>query len=124
MRCNWKVRTWDLNGEPSPWSDPAFWEMAFLERSDWKARWIASPIVGGPYSIPAVPYLRKQFSLTAGQSPRAWSARLYVTALGLYELQINGQKVGDTVFTPGRTEYTKRVPYHVYDVTSLLQPGD
>ena len=46
------------------------------------------------------------------------AARLYVTALGLYEFEINGQRVGDDVFAPGRTEYTKRVPYHVYDVTA------
>src|SRR5829696_4788339 len=101
--------------------------MAFLDRTDWRAKWIASPIVGGPYSIPPAPYLRNEFSLpTAGQSAaplRVSAARLYVTALGLYEFHLNGEKVGNDLFTPGRTEYTKRVPYHVYDVTSLLRPG-
>ena len=51
------------------------------------------------------------------------SARLYVTGLGLYEFQINGARVGNNVFTPGRTEYTQRVPYHVYDITSSLKSG-
>src|SRR5437762_9206433 len=37
MRCTWKVRTWDLDGKASDWSAPAIWEMAFLDRSDWKA---------------------------------------------------------------------------------------
>ena len=51
------------------------------------------------------------------------SARLYVTALGLYEFEINGARVGDNVFAPGRTEYHKRVLYHVYDLLPLLRTG-
>src|SRR5204862_4619772 len=46
-----------------------------------------------------------------------------VTALGSYEFEINGRRVGDYVLAPGRTEYSKRVPYHVFDVTTHLQPG-
>src|SRR3954470_13614453 len=45
VRCTWKVRTWDVDGKPSEWSEPAVFEMAFLDRSDWKAKWIGSPIV-------------------------------------------------------------------------------
>ncbi len=119
QKCWWKVRSWDGQGIQSPWSDGAFWEMGLLEVGDWMARWIGSPILGGPFSIPPSPYLRKEFSIG---SPIA-DARLYVTALGLYEFEINGQKAGRDVFAPGRTEYRKRVPYHVYDVTSLLQSG-
>ena len=47
-------------------------------------------------------------------------ARLYVTALGLYEVRINGRKVGEDVLAPGWTEYTKRVPSQTYDVTDLV----
>ncbi|MGA2256398.1 MAG: family 78 glycoside hydrolase catalytic domain, partial [Thermoguttaceae bacterium] len=68
-----------------------------------------------------VPILRKAFSL-AGK-PVA-SARLYATALGLYEIRINGQRVGDHVLAPDWTDYRKRVRYQVYDVTSLLKQGD
>ncbi|HEY7089762.1 MAG TPA: glycoside hydrolase family 78 protein [Tepidisphaeraceae bacterium] len=119
QRANWKVRTWDADGKPSPWSESAWWEMGLLEKTDWKAQWIGSPIVGGPYSIPPAPYLRKQFQLG---KPVA-SARLYVTALGCHEFEINGRRVGDYVFPPGRTEYTKRVPYHTFDVTSMFKTG-
>jgi alpha-L-rhamnosidase len=119
MRCEWRVRTWDQSDQASQWSETAFWEMGFLNRDDWKAQWIGSPTVGGPYSIPPVPYLRKSFSINEQLS----SARLYVTALGLYEFQINGKRVAEDVFAPGRTEYAKRVPYHVYAVTNLLQQG-
>src|ERR1700722_18280555 len=52
QRCWWKVRVWDAGGQPSPWSEPAWWEMAFTRREDWTAKWIGSRIVGGPYSIP------------------------------------------------------------------------
>jgi alpha-L-rhamnosidase len=120
QRCEWKVRVWDADGKPSRWSEPAFWEMGLLDREDWKAQWIGSPIVGGPYTIPPAPQLRKTFTI---DRPIA-SARLYVTALGLYEFEINGQRVGDNVFVPGRTEYSKRVPYHVYDVTKHVKQRD
>jgi alpha-L-rhamnosidase len=119
-RAYWRVRTWGEDAEPSLWSEPAWWEMGLLERSDWGAQWIAAPIVGGPYTLPPAPYLRRMFAVS---SPIA-AARLYVTALGLYEFEINGSRVGDFVFAPGRTEYTKRVPYDVYDVTPLLHTGD
>ena len=52
------------------------------------------------------------------------SARLYVTALGLYEFHINGHRVGDHVLAPDWTDYRKRVRYQAYDVTSLLKQGD
>ena len=62
------------------------------------------------------PYMRKCFK-AKGKIKRA---RVYATALGLYELRINGAKVGDYLFVPGWTSYNKRVQYQVYDVTSLL----
>ncbi|MEO6436140.1 MAG: family 78 glycoside hydrolase catalytic domain [Tepidisphaeraceae bacterium] len=119
QRCSWKVQTWDAAGESSGWSEPAIFEMGLLNRSDWSAKWIGSSIVGGPYTIPPAPYLRREFSI---DKPVA-SARLYVTALGLHECEINGRRVSEDIFVPGRTEYTRRVPYHVYDVTHLLAHG-
>ena len=127
QRCEWRVRTWDAAGagagggagEPSPWSAPATFEMGLLERGDWRAKWVGSHLVGGPYSIPPTPYLRRAFPLAKPVK----AARLYVTALGLYRFAINGRRVGDAVFAPGRTDYAKRVPYHVYDVAAHLRDG-
>ncbi len=63
--------------------------------------------------------LRREFTL--GQRPVR--ARVYVSGLGMYELRINGKRVGSDVFTPGWTVYPKRIQYQVYDVTQLLTPG-
>jgi alpha-L-rhamnosidase len=121
QRCWWQVRTWDAQGQPSAWSDAARWEMGLLSRTEWLGEWIGSSIVGGKQTAVPAPLLRKQFTT---DKPVA-SARLYVTALGLYEMRLNGQAVGaPDVLTPGWTEYRKRVQYQVYDVTPLLQPGD
>jgi len=51
-------------------------------------------------------------------------ARIYATSLGVYELQLNGRRVGDQLFTPGWTSYNKRLQYQTYDVTSLLRAGE
>jgi alpha-L-rhamnosidase len=68
---------------------------------------------------PAVPYLRKAFEL---KSPIR-RAVLYVTALGLYEVHINGKRVGDHVLAPDWTDYRKRVRYQTFEVTDFLKRG-
>ncbi len=118
-RIWWRVRTWDAAGTASPWSEATWFEMGLLERIDWAGRWIGSPHLGGPYTIPPTPYLRKGFELTG----KPVSARLYVTALGIHETSINGKPVSQDVLLPGRFEYAKRVGYHVFDVTALLARG-
>ncbi len=118
-RYCWKVRIWTSPGQPSPYSDPAFWEMGLLEPGDWQARWISSGLTlpdGNP--VPC-PLLRRTFDL-AGPVRRA---RVYVAALGHYELFFNGRRVGMDYLTPGWTDYSKRVQYQTYDVTELLQPN-
>jgi len=79
---------------------------------------------GQPLSIPPVPtdlpYLRKDFELA--QPVRR--AVVYATAMGLYEVHLNGHRVGDHAFAPDWTDYNKRVRYQAYDVTALVHPGD
>jgi alpha-L-rhamnosidase len=65
------------------------------------------------------PLLRREFDVHADLS----SARLYVTALGVYEAEINGHVVGDQILAPGWTSYPSRLLYQTFDVTSLLQRG-
>lgn len=65
------------------------------------------------------PMLRTEFNA----SKEIESARLYATARGIYEFYINGERVGEDYFTPGFTEYAKRIMYQTYDVTDLLNKG-
>ncbi len=120
QRAHWKVRAWDADDQPGAWSEPVHWEMGLLCRDDWKAAWIGSHLAGSGTTSAAVPFLRKSFRI---DQPVA-SARLYVTALGLYECEINGQRVSDDVFRPGWTDYAKRVQYQTFDVTGSLRQGE
>lgn len=119
-RCFWKVRVWDQDDLVSRWSETATWSMGLLEKSDWEAQWIGFDTRGlnrdPEYHLPPPPYLRKEFNITK----QVRNATLYVTAQGLYEVYLNGSKVGDDYFTPGWSNYSKRVFYFTYDVTDLL----
>lgn len=118
-RYFWRVKVWDERGQESAWSPTAFWETALLSPSDWKAAWIEPEQEAAPPRYSPAHLLRKEFAITK----KIASARAYATAHGLYELYLNGQKVGDQALTPGWTMYFKRLQYQTYDVTKLLQDG-
>jgi alpha-L-rhamnosidase len=117
QQCYWQVQTWDADDMPSPWSDAQTWEMGLLQRDDWSAEWIGLRDEATP---PPCVYLRRMFTVS-GDIQRA---RIYVTALGVYELQLNGARVGDAILTPGWTDYRKRVLVQTYDVTTQLRAGE
>ncbi len=120
-RVYWQVRVWDNNSKASSWSEPAFWEMGILETESWTASWITLPNEKEYYgSSRPVQYYRNEFAA----SKKIKSARIYATSLGLYELYLNGEKVGDQLFTPGWTSYNKRLQYQTYDVTSMIQKNN
>ena len=118
QQAYWKVRIWDQNASRSSWSAPARWKMGLLEPSDWSAQWTGDP--SPSVENRAVTMLRRSFTLTA----RPRSATVYATALGVYELRINGRRVGDQILAPEFTDYHTRTQYQAYDVTALLKPGD
>lgn len=118
QRSFWKVRVWDQSGKPSVWSKSAEWVMGLLQPSDWSAEWIGD-------KLPSVENVsatmrRRAFKLPA----KVQRAVIYASALGAYELQINGRRVGDQVLAPEFTDYHTRTQYQAYDVTALLQSGD
>jgi alpha-L-rhamnosidase len=76
----------------------------------------------GMEPLPA-PLLRRTFEL-AGDQRAVRHATLHVTALGLYELHINGRRVGDNLLAPEWTDYHRRVQYQTYEVTDLLKHGE
>lgn len=118
-RYFWRVRIWDEAQQVTAWSPAAFWETGFLGKTKWPADWITLA-VGAP-GAPERPcrYVRKAFELTS----RPASARLYITACGLFEPWLNGRRVGRDWLVPGWTDYSTRMEYLTYDVTDQLSPG-
>ncbi|MCF6406416.1 glycoside hydrolase family 78 protein [Chitinophaga filiformis] len=114
----WQVRIWDDKGQASAWSPVADWQMGLLQPGDWKASWIEPGFTQDSISRPS-PLFRKTFQT----AKKIQSATAYITARGMYEARINGQRVGDAFLTPGWTSYRKRLQYQQYDVTKLLRQG-
>lgn len=113
-----QVMAWDNFGNTSQWSDVSHFEIALLEQSDWQAQWI-SYVGNNPAIASPCPYFRKEFSLR--KTPR--TVKAYVTARGLFEMEINGKQIGNDCFVPGWTDYHQRQQYLAYDVTSYLSVG-
>jgi len=118
-RCWWWVTVWDKDGTPVK-SEPAFWEMGLLEETDWCSAWVGIVLPADEERPGAGRYLRTGFTLARPVR----QARLYATALGVYEAYLNGQRVGDHVLAPGWTDYRIRTMVQTYDVTALLAQGE
>ncbi|WP_335973376.1 alpha-L-rhamnosidase [Streptomyces sp. CA2R106] len=148
-RYHWRVQVWAAAGGP-PAAASSWFETGMAMRPpggapgsgppQWRASWIThdpnpvdvmdAPTEGelalDDYGLSPCPLLRRAFpgpAGTPGTSPLA-RARLYVTARGLYEVHLNGTRVGDAQLDPGWTDYTRRVQYRTYDVTELVVPGE
>ena len=80
---------------------------------------VGQPPRGEPWPPQPASMLRREFAV----SRQVRSARIYSTALGSYQLYLNGQRLGKDVLAPGWTDYSKRVVYQVYDVTSQVRQG-
>jgi alpha-L-rhamnosidase len=124
QRCFWKAKIWDRIGNPSPWSQSAYWEMGLLSPDDWMGDWIsdgkAEPVQDeGFYQENPAPLFRKEFEL----GRKVKNARLYISGLGYYEARLNGKKVGGCYLDPGWTNYEKRIFYSSFDVTKMLHKG-
>ena len=121
--CWWKVRVWDKDGKPCREGPVGLWQMGLLQPSDWHGQWIAAQTPRDTQrdgsTLAPCPYLRRAFILTRPVR----RATLYATARGVYELHLNGAKVGDALLAPGWTDYRKRIQYQAYDVTASMRPG-
>ena len=129
QRLIWTVQIQDEHGRWSPESEPARFEMGLLEATDWAAHWVTAgsrpgaPIEFAPAAarvLKPLPYLRTGFDVPA----RPLRARLYVTALGVYEPWLNGQRIGARRLAPGWSDYRRRLRYQTYDVTDAVRVGE
>ena len=147
-RVDFRIKLWDENDKEEI-SEPAFFEMGLLDKTDWKAKWISGNykaddrtykkkqllkdnfVLNGlnyvfekmkPVNIERYPVdcFRKCFSI----DKEIKEARLYIAACGIYETKINDSRVGDFILAPGLTDYRKRVQYQTYDVKDLLKQND
>ncbi|NTV91333.1 MAG: family 78 glycoside hydrolase catalytic domain, partial [Clostridiales bacterium] len=111
-RYFWRVTAWTDAGEIM--SPVAWFETSKMEEP-WTAKWITPDWEDKNLH----PLLRKSFSLKGEIA----SARVYICGLGLYELQINGEKAGDEFLAPFCNAYDKWLQYQTYDVTAMLKAG-
>jgi len=121
-QANVRARAHGKPGQTStPWSDWVTVETGLLDARDWAD---AVPIAADRETEVDAPkrpiYFRKPFQTGANVA----RARLYITALGLYEAEINGRRVGDYVLAPGWQSYNYRHVYDTFDVTELLTDGN
>ncbi|GAB2607409.1 alpha-L-rhamnosidase [Streptomyces capparidis] len=131
-RYHWRVTVWPA-APGAPAEDTSWFETARYDRSAWRASWITHDpnpvdVVDAPtegeraldhHGLAPCPVLRRSFTGRA-----AARARLYVSARGLYEVRLNGTRVGDAELAPGWTDYRHRVQYQTYDVTGLVRDGE
>lgn len=123
----WKVKVWTSDGKETDWSNPAKWSMGLLQANDWQAKWIGLDSAFAwdkgkttdTFTRLSARYLRKDFNVTK----KVKQATAYISGVGLYELYLNGEKIGNQVLAPGPTEYNKRVFYNTFDVTPQLKEG-
>src|SRR5262245_7491093 len=120
--------SWKALAAPDKELSPG-WQQPGADESVWNAAREVARLGEGPWPddspykkidklVPA-PLFRKQFLI----GKQVLRARVYATAAGVYELYLNGHRVGDQVLAPGWTDYTKRILYQTYDITEMLKPG-
>ncbi|RLD73053.1 MAG: alpha-L-rhamnosidase, partial [Bacteroidetes bacterium] len=135
----WKVHVWDKDDILYESKITGF-GTALLKQNNWVAKWIGV----GQKSQPSLPNgflksVEEQSTLTdtiihEGRSlllrnkfeckKNIKSAKVFVTGLGYYELYLNGNRVGDHVLSPAKTNYAKEILYDTYDVTTQLKKGE
>ncbi|MDE6202112.1 MAG: family 78 glycoside hydrolase catalytic domain, partial [Lachnospiraceae bacterium] len=104
-RYYWKAEVWGDNGEHAI-SDTAWFETAKMEEP-WEGKWI------GTTKLKDInPMLVKEFTTEKAYK----KARIYVTGLGLYEMYLDGERVGNEYLTPGCTDYNQWIQYQTYEV--------
>lgn len=123
--CYWKVKIWTNKGQQTE-SETAHWSIGLLNPGDWSAEWTGLDSAfswetpHAPHTRLSARYFRKGFSLTN----KIKKAVIYISGLGIYQLFINGRKIGKAELSPDPTQYNKRVFYNTYDVTDALKSGN
>ena len=109
----WSLTVWDKNNEKIQSDQIASFEMGMMESRNWKGSWISDT---RDINKKESPYFRKEFKI----QKKVKKARVYVAAAGLFELYLNGERIGDHQLDPSYTRFDRRNLYVTHDVTSSL----
>lgn len=112
----WRVKVWDEKNKMKVSQIQSF-ETAMLQANDWKGNWITD---SNDKNYKPAPYFRKE--IIANKEIK--SARAYISAAGLYEFYINGEKIGDRLLDPMFTRFDVRNLYATYDITAAVKKGE
>lgn len=82
---------------------------------------VGSGLMLTPGEVSPAPLFRREFAV---QDKEIASARIYMTALGSFALSLNGEKISEDYFSPGKLAYNKQLSYVTYDVTDFLKQGE
>lgn len=116
-RYFWKVKVKLQNGEWTAFSKVAVFETGMMDQTNWKGSWISDTY---DFNVKPAPYFRHEFNL----QKKVKSARAYIAAAGLYELYLNGEKVGNHRLDPTYTRFDRRNLYVTFDITQHLLQGE
>jgi len=118
-RYYWRVEVTDNHGEKSGFCVPGSFVTGLMEPGEWKAEFVSAESETDKDNSEGT-YLRKQFTMRG----KIREAYVCATALGLYQLYLNGRRIGQDEMTPGWTSYHRHLCYQVYDVTGQLQESE
>ena len=112
----WTVRIWDNNAVTSEWATIATFETGMMDSGNWNGDWISDT---RDINLKPAPYFRKEFKTTK----KIKSAKVYIAVGGLYELYLNGERVGNHRLDPMYTRFDRRTLYVTHDVSDILKNG-
>ena len=116
-RYFWNVKIWDTWGILSSDSFPASFETGMMEMTNWKGAWITD---NRDINLKPAPLFRKTFNV----NKQILSARAYIAAGGLFELYLNGERIGNQRLDPMYTRFDRRTLYVTHDLTKFLRKGE
>ena len=113
----WLLKVWDKNNQKIKSEKLASFEMGMMDINNWKGSWVSD---SWDKNKKESPYFRYEFST----QKKIKKARVYIAAAGLFELYINGKRVGDHQLDPTYTRFDRRNLYVTHDVTALLDKSN
>lgn len=117
-KYRFSLRVHGAEGKDSPWSEEVAIELGPLEIDEWTGRPVSPADNVGRDAF--APVLFKRLEIPDG----AYDARISLTAAGIYELFIDGKKVGTSELAPGWTDYRMRFVASTIDISEYLAPGE